>query len=82
MKSSGTKGGISRESPQFLIMSLTQAPPLNVAREMLSDLNKKETAEQKRNSLQEPFYSIICRPGAKKKEKAAGKRYTNNVKYI
>ena len=63
-------------------MSLTQAPPLNVAREMLSDLNKKETAEQKRNSLQEPFHSIICRPGAKKKEKAAGKRYTNNVKYI
>ena len=49
---------------------------------MLSDLNKKETAEQKRNSLQEPFHSIICRPGAKKKEKAAGKRYTNNVKYI
>ena len=64
-------------------MSLTQAPPLNVAREMLSDLNKKETAEQKRNSLQEPFHSIICGPGAKKKEeKAAGKRYTNNVKYI
>ena len=50
---------------------------------MLSDLNKKETAEQKRSSLQEPFHSIICRPGAKKKkEKAAGKRYTNNVKYI
>ena len=49
-------------------MSLTQAPPLNVAHKMLSDLNKKETAEQKRSSLQEPFHSIICRAGGKKRK--------------
>ena len=50
-------------------MSLTQAPPLNVACEILSDLNKKETAEQKRSSLQEPFHSIIRRAGGEKKKR-------------
>ena len=81
MKSSGTKGGISRESPQFLIMSLTQAPPLSVAREMLSDLNKKETAEQKRSPCKS--LSTLLYPGrVQKKEKAPGRRYTNSVKYV
>ena len=62
-------------------MSLTQAPPLNVAREMLSDLNKKETAEQKRSPCKS--LSTLLYPGrVQKKEKAPGRRYTNSVKYV
>ena len=52
--------------------------PLNVACGMLSDLKNSWT---KRNSLQEPFHSIICR-WVQKSWKTLGKRYTNNVKYI
>ena len=46
-------------------MSLTQAPPLNVAHEMLSDLKSNW---RKRNSFQEPFHSFICNVGAEKRK--------------
>ena len=44
-------------------MALTQAPPLNVVREMFSDL---KNSWKKTNSFQEPFYSIIYSVGAEK----------------